>query len=278
MNLRSRRDTSQPSFSAVTPHFFRIVQENTLRDKRLLIPKKFVHKYGETLSSKVFVKLPCGSEWEMELRKLDGCVWLGKGWPEFAGHYSIGYGDLLVFRYEGNSRFHALIFDPSTVEIDYPLITSHFDAPKRGEITDDDSIEILEDYSLCTRKRKNSPLPHSRPQENSKTGPIVKTEIHFSQRGPNERTPAQPNEKIPGNSMRKLHFLAEDGDKDRLTTPIRRKCEAGRRMEQMTANDEVKALCRDSCFKSKRLTCKIVMQPSQVIKYYDMTFPRYFAR
>lgn len=155
-----------------------------------ILPKKFVHKYGGTLSNAVFVKLPCGSEWKMELRKFDGMVWIGRGWPEFAGYYSIGYGDLLVFRYKGNSRFHAFIFDRSTMEIDYPLIPSNFDEPKGEEIRDDDSVEILEEFSPCPRKRKNSPLPCSRPQKKAQTGPVGKTETNFSHHG-TKRTQAR---------------------------------------------------------------------------------------
>ncbi|GMN29831.1 hypothetical protein TIFTF001_002576 [Ficus carica] len=128
MTCRPRNDLS--TFSTLSSHFFSVVLENTLRDKRLLIPVKFISKYGGTLSNPVSVKLPCGSEWKMGLRKFDGRVCLHKGWPEFVKHYSIALGHLLVFRYEGNSRFHVFIFDKTTVEIDYPPIPGHSNARK----------------------------------------------------------------------------------------------------------------------------------------------------
>lgn len=60
---------------------------------------KFVTKYGDTLSSQVYIKLPSGLEWKLGLTKSDGKVWIDKDWKKFADYYSIGRGDLLVFRY-----------------------------------------------------------------------------------------------------------------------------------------------------------------------------------
>lgn len=82
---------------------------------------KFVNKYGKNLSNPVHFKLPSGAEWEIEVTRSDGEVWLDKGWPEFSEFYSLGYGDCLVFRYEGNSKFHTCIFDTCATEIEYPL-------------------------------------------------------------------------------------------------------------------------------------------------------------
>ena len=70
-----------------------------------------MRKYRETLSNSAFVKLPCGSKWKIELTKQENNIWLEKGWPDFAKHYFIKRGSMLVFRYEGNSEFHAVIFD-----------------------------------------------------------------------------------------------------------------------------------------------------------------------
>lgn len=50
----------------------------------------------------------------------NGIVWLDDGWREFANHYSLKRGHLLVFRYEGNSKFHVVICDITICDIDYP--------------------------------------------------------------------------------------------------------------------------------------------------------------
>ncbi|PON54064.1 B3 DNA binding domain containing protein [Parasponia andersonii] len=169
-------DTEQSPFSSGTLHFFSIILEETLRENKIRLPKKFVREYGETLSDSVFVKLPCGSKWKMELRKHENNIWLEKGWPDFAKHYSIKRGSMLLFRYEGNSEFHAVIFDTSTVEIDYPYIPVHSDksdvdlelqAPK--DVVVEDDVEILDDLLPCPKAREKSPLPCSQAHKSLRT-------------------------------------------------------------------------------------------------------------
>ena len=128
------------------------------------------------------MKLPCGSKWKMELRKHENKIWLEKGWPDFAKHYSIKRGSMLVFRYEGNSEFHAVIFDTSTVEIDYPSIPVHFDNPDidlelqalKEVVVEDDFVEILDGLSPCPKAREKSSLPCSQPHKKMRTSPTGK--------------------------------------------------------------------------------------------------------
>ena len=135
-------------------------------------------KYGKTLSNQVFVKLPCGSEWEIELIKSDRFVWFQKGWPEFAKHYSIGFGHFIVFRYKGDSRFDAFILDKTTVEIDYPIVLSRCDEHNIKESEDrENSVEILEEFPTCSRKRKSSEPHCTRSPKKFKTGPIDETRL-----------------------------------------------------------------------------------------------------
>ncbi|KAL5557166.1 hypothetical protein UlMin_039402 [Ulmus minor] len=178
---RSRGGHSLPAFSSTTPHFFAVILEETLEKNELPIPKKFVKKYGETLSNPVLFKLPCGSEWKMELTKNDdGRVCFQKDWPKFSEHYSIDVGRFLVFQYVGNSKFHVVILDQTCTEIDYPPhIPAHLEPDtdgeqlklKREEVEDDDSLEILDDRSLCPKIREKPPLPCSRPHKIGKASP-----------------------------------------------------------------------------------------------------------
>ncbi|PON54059.1 B3 DNA binding domain containing protein, partial [Parasponia andersonii] len=62
----------------------------------------------------------------MGLTEQDNKIWFEKGWPDFAKHYALKKGSMLIFGYEGNSEFHAFIFDASTVEIDYPSVSVGF--------------------------------------------------------------------------------------------------------------------------------------------------------
>ncbi|XP_052879315.1 putative B3 domain-containing protein Os03g0621600 isoform X2 [Gossypium arboreum] len=107
-------------FTSKTPHFFKVILQETLRDGILGIPRKFVRKYGNQLSSPVKLEVPSGAIWQVELAKTDERVRLQNGWREFAEHYSLELGSFVVFRYEGNDHFHVLIFDKSASETEYP--------------------------------------------------------------------------------------------------------------------------------------------------------------
>ncbi|PRQ47790.1 putative transcription factor B3-Domain family [Rosa chinensis] len=187
----------QQTFCATTPHFFKVILDDNSRDLKLVIvplflgthfvvqkiPKKFLIKYGEDLLNTVCLKLPSGSEWEVELIRCKGKAWFEKGWPEFSRFCCLDCGNFLVFRYEGNSTFEACIFDRTATEIDYPITV-----PKIYEDENDDlSIEILEfppcpktrekpsllypDYPLCKKMRPSSSTRSDRISENESAQP-----------------------------------------------------------------------------------------------------------
>ncbi|POO02681.1 B3 DNA binding domain containing protein, partial [Trema orientale] len=179
MSFRHQGDHNQTVFSSGTPHFFSIILEETLQENKLRIPHKFTRKYGETLSNSVFVKLPCGSKWKMKLTKKDNKIWLEEGWPDFAKHYSIRRGSMVMFRYDGNSEFHAVIFDTSTVEIDYPYTPNHLDKPDidlelrapKEKVVEDDYVEILDNLSPCPKRKENASLPCPQPLKRMRMSP-----------------------------------------------------------------------------------------------------------
>ncbi|KAM1174684.1 hypothetical protein EV1_026983 [Malus domestica] len=148
----------RPTFSSTIPHFFKVILDDTSRDTKLQVPMKFVMKYGEELSSPVYLRLPCGSEWEIELRRCNGEVWFEKGWPEFSKFYSLDYAFWLVFGHEGNSRFHVFIFDRSCTEVDYPI---KLPDKEKTDYEDDESVEILDDFPTSRRRKgeRYSSLP-----------------------------------------------------------------------------------------------------------------------
>ncbi|XP_021816829.1 B3 domain-containing transcription factor VRN1-like [Prunus avium] len=158
-------DHQGPKFRATTPHFF-----NKIVDKRLRVPKTFLDKYAENLSDQIHLKLPCGSEWKIKLRRCNGEVWFGKGWPEFSEFYSLKKGNSLLFRYEGNSKFHVLIFDESGTEMDYPIAITLIE--ETDEEDDVKSVESLEYFPTFPKtKHKTGPLLSPLPQEKSRTNP-----------------------------------------------------------------------------------------------------------
>ncbi|KAM5576350.1 hypothetical protein ABKV19_007288 [Rosa sericea] len=152
-----------PTFCSTTPHFFKIILENTSRDIKLKIPKKFVKRYGEHLSNSVCLKIPSGCEWEVGVTRSGNKVWFEKGWPAFSKFYSLDYGAFLLFGYEGNSKFQVCIFDTSATEIAYPI---HIEESDNINCEDDNSVEVLDDFPHCCPKtREKSPLPSPRPQK-----------------------------------------------------------------------------------------------------------------
>ncbi|KAM6591508.1 hypothetical protein CsatA_014113 [Cannabis sativa] len=176
--------------SSTAHYFFKIILQQTLLNK-LQIPSRFLKKYcGGSLPSQVFLKLPCGSRWEVGLTKSrDGKVWMKKGWDKFAQHCSLRRGNFLVFGYEGDSEFHVIIFDTNTMEIDYPSnhpnhyekhnvdIDEEEEEEEEEEEDDDDdddeSIEVLNSFPRYPKTRDKSPIPCSRLQKKIRTsGPV----------------------------------------------------------------------------------------------------------
>ncbi|KAK7857191.1 B3 domain-containing transcription factor VRN1 [Quercus suber] len=162
-------------------HFFQIILHKNLRNGRLTIPKKFTSKYGEKLSSLAFLTLPNGAKWEVGLTKHEGEVWLQKGWREFAEYYSLKLGYLVVFRYEGNSHFHVLIFDPSATEVDYPSKSSsgHEEGQCDEKDTDDSdtSIQILPNSGpLRPKRRDTSLLPRRKKMKTTSTSGRIRSQ------------------------------------------------------------------------------------------------------
>ncbi|KAL3525741.1 hypothetical protein ACH5RR_014113 [Cinchona calisaya] len=154
-----------------SPHFFKVVFSPI--DQGIKIPAKFMRKYGDNLKEMVWLKVPTGVAWPVELLHTDNGTWLHKGWQEFAEYYSIEKFQFLVFRYDENSHFHVLIFDNTASEIDYPIestphrvvICDGEDLPRKisrvrevDEIYSDDdgdeSVEILEEISAPCKGEK----------------------------------------------------------------------------------------------------------------------------
>ncbi|CAK7329785.1 unnamed protein product [Dovyalis caffra] len=103
--------------------FYKLMAASILQDKKLKIPKKFVNKYGDELSSIATLTVPCGRIWLVELQNVNGRLWFHKGWHEFVECYSIRVGYFLVFIYEGKSNFNVHMFDLSVSEIKNPCNT-----------------------------------------------------------------------------------------------------------------------------------------------------------
>lgn len=146
--------------------FFKIILTDVGPHTKLLFPEKFSRIFGKKLKDSVSLNTPSGSQWSVDLKRHKGKVWLQNGWPEFAKFYSIRFAYLLVFEYKGDSNFQVLIFEPSALEIDYPVAGSDrlnfvksSQAKKRFlEIDDSSSSESPDDVVRpCKKTRTNAP-------------------------------------------------------------------------------------------------------------------------
>ncbi|XVF41603.1 hypothetical protein PTKIN_Ptkin01aG0292500 [Pterospermum kingtungense] len=242
-------------------HFFRIILGH---DQKLGLPKRFVSTYGNDLSNSVQLAAPSGQVWQVELIKCDGEVWLGNGWKDFADYFSLKRGNLLVFRYEGHSRFYVpMIFDQTTFEIEYPInVDSRKDAnhdkqhhmPKVEEIESDVSVEISHNISQCQKRPFPQPSPHKRMRTGLSSG--IQGTVNVKQSG---GTNGESNFQISSKISLPPAKQARQG-----TSAVQRSRpsnKAPREKRPLTAKRKTEAL-RASNFKSESPFFVVVMYPS----------------
>ncbi|RYR32293.1 hypothetical protein Ahy_A10g046883 [Arachis hypogaea] len=129
----SRFQKNKRSRSSVI-RFFKIVLRHSLEDGKLKVPKMFNMKHGRGVPNPVYLKPPDGTAWKIDWSEYDGAILFENGWKEFASYYSLHNGHLLWFEYNQTSNIVVYIFDMTCLEIDYPSL---------DHVSDDDSIEIL---------------------------------------------------------------------------------------------------------------------------------------
>ncbi|CAN1176350.1 B3 domain-containing protein At3g18960 [Linum perenne] len=106
-------------FEVEIPRFCTIIQDDTIRIGKLMIPKEFAEEHGAELPNTVLLKLPNGSEWNVKVRRNGREILFHEGWREFAQFNSLALGHFLVFQYDSCGCFLVFIFGMSANEIDY---------------------------------------------------------------------------------------------------------------------------------------------------------------
>ncbi|KAG5543345.1 hypothetical protein RHGRI_016167 [Rhododendron griersonianum] len=80
-------------------------------DQQLAIPEKFARNMKKKLPENVTVVGPSGAQWDVGL-VLSGETFLFKhGWKEFVKDHLLKEDDVLIFKYNGESRFDVIIFN-----------------------------------------------------------------------------------------------------------------------------------------------------------------------
>jgi len=140
-----------------------------------MIPKGFTRDHMSDMPNPMFLKTPDGKKWEMYTTKINDDFWFQKGWKEFATHYSLDPGHMVLFQYEENSHFVVHIFGKSTLEIEYPFHENQHEENNFDETSDDDSIKILDKSPSFKKKTRSkspimSPQPHKKLRSDSSEG------------------------------------------------------------------------------------------------------------
>ncbi|CAK8565813.1 unnamed protein product [Lathyrus sativus] len=159
--------------SALPICFFKIILQTNLQT--IKIPNKFTRSHGAGLPNPVTIKPPDGTKWKVIWRNINGEVWFQEGWKNFTQNYSLRHGCLVVFKYkEGTSVLDVVIIGHNGVEIDYDSSCDNF---VNLDHSDDESVEILNEWHFPKKAKQRSTLASTRPLKK------VKGEIeHISQR------------------------------------------------------------------------------------------------
>ncbi|XP_073158177.1 B3 domain-containing transcription factor VRN1-like [Henckelia pumila] len=148
---------------ANVPRFFKIISDSEAHKLRL--PTEFTKRYGNYLPARVFLKVPNGLVWKIELIHSNGETWLNGGWQLFEEYYSIRIGHFLTFGYIGDAYFEVHIFNTTATEIEY----SYYDSLERNagrnqvaeaeeaesESESDDSVVFVKEISAGKNKGRN---------------------------------------------------------------------------------------------------------------------------
>jgi hypothetical protein len=119
------------------------------------IPEKFVKNFRGRISEVIKLEAPDGNTYNIQVAKDPNKIILGSGWAAFVNANELEKCDLLVFRYNGDSHFKALIFEPSGCEKQLFCVVMNC-APnvQERDISHDQSIPV-------ETRRRDSGLPYN---------------------------------------------------------------------------------------------------------------------
>ncbi|XP_045807949.1 B3 domain-containing transcription factor VRN1-like [Trifolium pratense] len=150
MTCNPRNNDTHPS-SII--RFFKIVTPTNLQDGNIRIPNAFTKIHSGNISNPMFLNTPDDKKWEIHLTKEDDNIWIQKGFKEFATHYSLDYGHMVMFQYEKNSHFNVHIFDKTTLEIEY-----HAYGGNQQHHEQNSPIENFDEQLPCKKARQKSQI------------------------------------------------------------------------------------------------------------------------
>ncbi|XP_070052213.1 B3 domain-containing protein Os03g0620400-like isoform X1 [Nicotiana tomentosiformis] len=260
------------------------------------IPKDFASRYCKNMLNPVYLEVPSGEVWEVEVVHSQGQICLGIGWQDFSDFYSISCGHFLIFGYNARSHFNVTIFDLSASEIEYPYSSAHGIhtpishchetrcAPKRDQSESDDTVEILEDIPRSQKAKAIIPDTVEHSVENLCHCPLEQS----SKRKRQERN-AEDVVSVDMHVKRmKVEKLQEDvaspsfireGQKSNKGCRMHKQQSDSVYGQNKTVMDKERAVAyqRAKAFKSKNPFIISFMQPSYVFSPFHLSIALNFA-
>ncbi|KAF9614101.1 hypothetical protein IFM89_015363 [Coptis chinensis] len=98
------------------PSFFKVLIGDF--QNKLFLPKAFIIKYfdDDNVPINFILRSSTSRSWTVSVKQFDEGVFLCKEWRNFVSHHTLELGDILIFRYNGNSEFIYKIFGKDTCE------------------------------------------------------------------------------------------------------------------------------------------------------------------
>ncbi|XP_055802907.1 B3 domain-containing transcription factor VRN1-like [Solanum dulcamara] len=220
----------------------------------LRIPEEFANRYCKNMLNPVYLEVPSGEVWEVEVQHSEGQIWLAEGWKDFSDYYSIRRGHFLMFGYNARSHFNVTIFDLSAAEIEYPT----------AETESDDSIDISDVVEHSSLNLSHDPLIQERKRE--------RQEGEEEDDSPVEHQTNVIEEEESQRNVVSLVISEDCEEHEQQSNIVTSKSEAESN-EEIADNYQ-----RAKAFKSKNPFILSIMRPSYVSRPHTLYIPLKFAR
>ncbi|CAK9315201.1 unnamed protein product [Citrullus colocynthis] len=262
-------------FSSPNPHFFKIILHQTLTQRKLELPNKFVKNNGDSLlHNKATLCLPDGAIWKLQFKKSDAKICFLKGWPEFVQFYSIQPGHLLVFQLKSICCFNVLIFDTTATEIDYPMHQPPVLIPKSESEDEEESVRIVNEAVLKKRRRENH-KERAASFSLRETKKMMRKNAKMNKKH-RELTSDEDEEDLETNySRRQSNYRESEG----RVSPESMRPMNPRKMPQALTENQLAVKKRASWFKCRRKnpSFMVTMRPSYIQTGNYLSLPRKFG-
>ncbi|KAG2243225.1 hypothetical protein Bca52824_094923 [Brassica carinata] len=134
-------------FSPANPHFFQPLLSGF--QSHLKIPVTFFSKHIKGRHEGKTVNLRSDSSDRTWKVKMEGHR-LTEGWKEFTKAHGLRFGDVVIFRHEGDMLFHVTAFGTSCCEIQYAPHASHYKYKEESDVIGESSRRKKESSSKLT--------------------------------------------------------------------------------------------------------------------------------